>query len=385
MKTVCPSEKCTGCCACISKCPKSAIKLVDTYDKVYAEINTDLCVNCDLCKHICPTLNFVEKSEPIVWYEGWSNNSYVRATSSSGGIASELIEGFIEDSGYVCSCYFDKGIFGFHVTNNLTESRKFAGSKYVKSNMLSSFKCVEKLLNQGEKVMFIGLPCQVASIKRYINKDIQEKLYCVDLICHGTPSFELLKLFLHQHRVDINTIENLRFRSKQDYDSEYYSISYKGTVDRYLISFLNAMNFTECCYNCKFASVDRVGDITLGDNWGTDLSSELSKGLSLILCNTEKGRFLLSRGNVSLFETNIDKALLANGQLLRPSSIPLKRGTFFSEISNGANYDFLVLKLLPKHSFKQLIKALLLRLRLYKGKGGYGIQYKCSDSPKEIA
>ena len=197
MDRVCPNEKCTGCSACISKCPVSAIKLVDAFDKVYTEIDNKLCINCGLCKQVCATLNPVEKIEPKLWYEGWTNNKIIRESSSSGGIASELIIGFIKSGGYVCSCYFDNGLFSFHLTNNIDEARKFAGSKYVKSNMLSSFKNIEKLLNNGEKVLFVGLPCQVASIKQYINKDLQGKLYCVDLICHGTPSPKLLEMFLN--------------------------------------------------------------------------------------------------------------------------------------------------------------------------------------------
>ena len=383
MNSVCPSEKCTGCSACVSKCPAAAIKLVDTLDKVYTEIDSDLCVNCNLCKQVCPTINLIEKKEPIGWFEGWSNNNSIRSISSSGGIATELISGFIKSGGYVCSCVFYNGVFDFFITNNLNEAHRFAGSKYVKSNLKSSHKCVEMLLRRGEQVLFIGLPCQVASIKQYLDKDIQDNLYCVDLICHGTPSYELLKLYLHQHGVDINKIDNIRFRSKKDSDLSFNSISYKGTVDRYLISFLNSINYTECCYDCQYASRARVSDITIGDNWGTDLTAELQKGLSLILCITEKGKSLLSSVDLSLSEVNIDKAILANGQLSRPCSIPINRKPFFTEILRGADYDKLVLKLLPKQTLKQYIKAWFIKVGLYKSKGGYGIQYKYSESPKE--
>ena len=47
------------------------------------------------------------------------------------------------------------------------------------------------------------------------------------------------------------------------------------------------------CYNCKFSSTDRVGDITLGDAWGVEEflpSFDTTHGVSLILVNNEKSK-----------------------------------------------------------------------------------------------
>ena len=63
-----------------------------------------------------------------------------------------------------------------------------------------------------------------------------------------------------------------------------------------MISFLTALSDTENCYSCKDAQEKRPGDITLGDSWGTELpENEWKKGISLILCQTEKGITLSER------------------------------------------------------------------------------------------
>lgn len=54
--------------------------------------------------------------------------------------------------------------------------------------------------------------------------------------------------------------------------------------------------FRHSCGICPFANLQRPSDITIGDFWGwekTDLEINAdNKGVSLILCNTEKGKRL---------------------------------------------------------------------------------------------
>lgn len=114
--------------------------------------------------------------------------------SSSGGVASAIIKQFVKNGGYVAACLFDKGEFVFQLTNDLNETEMFAGSKYVKSNPVNIYGTVEEKLNAGERVLFIGLPCQVAAVKKSTGNP--GNLYTIDLICHGTPSPKLLDMFL---------------------------------------------------------------------------------------------------------------------------------------------------------------------------------------------
>ena len=54
--------------------------------------------------------------------------------------------------------------------------------------------------------------------------------------------------------------------------------------------------------------------MTIGDSWGTELPSD-GKGISLILCNTERGKELVKKADVYLTDVNIEKALASNPQL----------------------------------------------------------------------
>ena len=48
-------EKCCGCTACASICPKKAIKMVaDDEGFLYPKIDLDKCIDCHLCEKVCP-------------------------------------------------------------------------------------------------------------------------------------------------------------------------------------------------------------------------------------------------------------------------------------------------------------------------------------------
>ena len=196
MKTVCNENACTGCNACINICPKNAIKLNDDLRFLNSIIDESKCINCNLCKKICQMNNPVDLVKPIQWNQGWIQDNIIRDSSSSGGLASALMISFIKSGGCVCSCVFKNGEFIFEIENNNENIKKFSGSKYVKSDLKMIYKKILEKIKDKEKVLFIGLPCQVAGIKKFIPKSLQSYLYTIDLICHGTPSVKVLKKFL---------------------------------------------------------------------------------------------------------------------------------------------------------------------------------------------
>lgn len=336
MKTVCKLNQCTGCKACLEVCKKNAISIVDSLSTMNAFINENLCINCGVCEKVCPNNNKLKKSQPLEWYQGWVDAT--RQTSSSGGVASGLIKSFIQNGGYVASCLFKNGEFAFEITNDLNYAKKFAGSKYVKSNAQNIYQKVSEKIKEGHKVMFIGLPCQVAAVKNYMKN--HDNLYTVDLICHGSPSPQILSRFLYENNVDIKCIDDLKFRSKDGFglQSGYKRISFDGNSDLYTFAFLTSLDYTENCYSCPYATLDRVSDITLGDSWGSDLDTEeQKKGVSLILCQTKKGRELLKNTKIELRSVDLNKAVESNHQLNHPSKMPPERKIFFKNIDKGFN------------------------------------------------
>lgn len=368
MNTVCEINECTGCMACVNVCTHKAINILDEMKNMNAVIDENVCVNCGRCIGVCPNNVAIVKREQHSWKQGWAEDESIRMRGSSGGVASSIIINFINDGGYVCSCLFEKGDFIFRCTNNVDDAKHFAGSKYVKSNPGKIYSEIKKLLIDDNKVLFIGLPCQVAALYSFIPEELQTKLYTVDLICHGTPSIKLFELYLKQNGVTLTAISDIKFRQKalMGLGIDGKALSGPGTVDRYLISFLNAVNYTNHCYKCQYATIERVADVTLGDSWGTSMVSEMQKGVSLMTTQTEKGEALLKLANLSLHDVNVEIALANNGNLQHSSIAPQSRDAFFSKLCGGANYNKLVMKYFPKQCIRQVIKGLAIKLKLLK-------------------
>lgn len=369
MKTVCMADKCNGCMACIDICSKGAIQIVDEITHYNAVVDIDKCIDCGACRNVCPNNQQSRIREPVKWYQGWANREEIRLRSASGGLASALALSFIEDGG-VCACIFDRGEFVFECISDRETLKRIAGSKYVKSNPKGIYRIIRQKLQDNEKILFIGLPCQVAAVKSFMRKDLLKNLYTIDLICHGTPSPRLLDMFLGQYDYSLKDLQDIRFRDKEGFRISDMAerIETSGIQDGYTMGFLEGLFYTDNCYDCPYAALGRTGDITLGDSWGSKLSkAERKKGISLILVQTAKGESMLDGAEVHLEAVDLKLAVASNGQLNRPVTRTTKRDIFFHSIQAGKNFNKTVSRCCVMRKVKQQIK------RLLQMPGGYSI------------
>lgn len=368
MKTVCKIDMCAGCMACISVCHKDAIKIQDSLNAYNAIIDTTKCINCGACERVCQANQIVDNfKKPTEWYQGWASEQGIREKASSGGAATAIMRAFIKSGGIVCSCTYKEGYFGFEFAEQISEIEQFTGSKYIKSNPNNVYGKIKNLLKKGEKVLFIGLPCQVAAVKNFVGIKLMEHLYTIDLICHGTPSPQIMDIFLKQYGTDLKSQSSFTFRDKDMFQvsvSGKYIVQ-KGAADRYSIAFLNSLIYTENCYSCKYARLERISDITLGDSWGSELElTERKKGLSLVLVQTEKGKEILENAEMYLENVDLEKAISANHQLEYPSVKSPISIEFWEKLKTGEKFNSLVRKQFPKHCFRQNIKRVLLKMKI---------------------
>lgn len=369
MSTVCEKDKCCGCNACVNICPKKAITLVDNIKSLNAIIDENLCVNCNMCKKVCQVINLdtnlIEFNSVEKCYEGVTKNDDINIKSSSGGFATTLGYEFAKNGGYVVGIKSDEESFYFDITNNQEEVKLFAGSKYVKVLTGNIYKQVKKKLNSNEKVLFFGVPCQVAGLIMFLQKDY-DNLYTVDLICHGSPSEKVLLKYLNER--GLKNTQNLMFRKKH-----YMHLcklekckALSTFSDAYIAGFKNGLFFTDNCYSCKYAQNNRVSDITIGDSWGSSIEEKNGlKNLSLVLINTEKGMELkeLVKDKFDFYEREFEDAVAYNDQLNKPTSKQKYTDYYFEHFDDMSTYK-IVKKAYPKTILKQRIKYFLVKMHL---------------------
>ncbi|MGN0274468.1 MAG: Coenzyme F420 hydrogenase/dehydrogenase, beta subunit C-terminal domain [Chordicoccus sp.] len=369
MTTVCKKDQCAGCMACIDICPTNSITLKDSLDHMDAEINLDTCINCGLCHKVCGQNHPATLRKTVKWLQGWADET-IRSTSSSGGFGQALMLDFISRGGYVVACKLIDGDYKFILAKTSKDLDGCVGSKYVKSNPIGIYKNVREALKKNHKVLFIGLPCQVSSMRNFVHDD--DNLYTVDLICHGSPSIKILQEALKDYGYDIHKLKEVSFRSNTNFGlyKDQKRIVPEGVTDRYTMAFLRGLCYTENCYSCHYAQTDRVGDLTMGDSWGTEFQAEFSKGISLILCQTEKGRQLLENIEFNFRPVDIENAIRKNHQLEYPSVRPQEREKFFNDIGKGVPFKSAVARAYPRDCLKQNVKEILIKTKILRKNGG---------------
>ncbi len=345
-------SKCYGCRACEKVCHQKAITMApDTEGFLYPVLNESLCVNCGLCKNVCPYDNDFNADNPISVYAVQHNSQDVLLKSSSGGMFSALADYVTGSGGAVCGCIFDENFMAVHtVTEKTAVIEKMRGSKYVQSDTADSFTEVKARLEKGQKVLFTGTPCQVDGLKRFLKKDY-ENLVTVDLICHGVPSPLLLSEYIKTTEKNKGKITDLKFRDKlrNGWRSEgtvVYKMGEKKKVltispfkdSYYNLYYLRNSVSRMSCYSCKYATHKRVGDFTIGDYWNIpDIVPQIDyeKGVSVVFANTKKAEKILDeiKDDVVLYETEFSSAVKGNGNLSSPSEMPKARKYIYKKIA----------------------------------------------------
>ena len=379
-KTVCKEKNCVGCNACVQICRKDAVRIEDHKYYLDAVIDSARCVECGMCSKVCQQNTTPSYHHALAWYQGWSNNEEIRIKSASGGIATAAAQFFLKKNYSVYACRFLNGKLIYQKVANEKQLVHFAGSKYVKSDTSTVYSEIKSELKAGTNVLFIGLPCHVQGLKLFLGDKLQEKLFTVDLICHGTPSFALYKQYLEEKGVKPEFVSDVSFRQKTA-----YTASYPKNFEYWNFPFLNGLTFTENCYDCKFACEDRISDITIGDSWGSELGiDEKNKGISLIICNTEKGLGLINSLDLHLEYVDIKKAQQSNRQLLHSTARPENRKRFVNSLIKTDHYHKSIGACYPKYIVKAALKrtiigSLLKKIRKNRNRSDY-VKIECIEN-----
>lgn len=372
-------DNCCGCYACVNVCPKDCISMEEDSEGFnYPCVDKSKCVDCTLCEKVCPIINKDKvaqgSNEEDNTYVAYTKNEIVRKNSSSGGMFTELAEDVLNNNGVVFGSAFDENLNAHHIMiDNISDLEKLRGSKYIQSQIESTYKEAEELLKNGKLVLFSGVACQIAGLKSYLRKDY-DNLLTVDVLCHGVPSGKVWRKYINDKQKKYNSkVKEFTFRNKdngwklytvkQKYDNNK-EVGCPFNQDPYMQLFLGEICLRPSCYNCRFKDIKRPSDITLGDSWGIqDYMPDMddNMGTSVVIVHTEKGVNLLNsvKDNLVIRKAQLDKALPPTADS-RKSVLPHpNREKFFVELDKNISVEKLsdlVRDRFPQPSFKTKVK-----------------------------
>ena len=155
----------------------------------YPLIEPSKCVDCGMCRNVCPYDNMPQRyGEGKYVFGGYSLDKDIRFESTSGGAFSEIVNAYCDENYVIFGAEAD-GIDVFH--SYITDKRelgRFRKSKYSQSKIGTAYKDAKRFLKEGKKVLFSGTPCQIAGLKAYLGNTNQDKLLTIEVVCEGVPS-----------------------------------------------------------------------------------------------------------------------------------------------------------------------------------------------------
>lgn len=309
-----------------------------------------------------------------------SLNSFYKESTSGGAFTKIVCDFYAKGGDVVYGVVLNSDLAIKHErATSVNECSKFRKSKYVRSDISGIFQMIENDIKNQLQVLFTGTPCQVHALIKYLEhrKIPLSLLFTIDVICNGTPSADVWKDYIKWiESVMGKRLQYFDFRKKGDKYNPYLTeaIFTDGTI---LIDssktacwnrlFLKKLIIPHGCFNCQFKSEHRISDITLGDFWGCQNifnNKFLKEGVSLVLINSEKGKYLFDHNNCdenAIIEQCADRQYIKYQGNLRGISIKPKSYEQFWDEYKRCGFDYV----LNKYADAKFPKSIKYKLRKY--------------------
>lgn len=296
-------EECCGCGACAAVCNTGALRMLwDDEGFRYPYMNPDMCVHCNQCKQVCPLNNESKNLSRNLYIGAQAKNEEIRHSSSSGGVFQTFARYVLNRQGVVYGAGYNEHMEVVHQEISSEEQlERIKRTKYVQSNMEGLYHRIEQRLKEDQWVLFCGTPCQTKSLKLFLNHTY-DRLILADLICYGVPSPGMWGDYVrYLEQKHAGRMTDFSFRDKRNRDNGHmrsYIVDGVEYVDSLYEDIYCRMYFTNytirpSCHSCKFCTVDRDSDLTIGDFWGIEnVRPEVDDGMgtSLVMLHTDKAK-----------------------------------------------------------------------------------------------
>ena len=376
-KSVSGNIECYGCGVCKLACQKDAIGL--TYNQegfLYPDVDGNRCIECGLCVKVCAfeDANVVNgNTKPLAVYAAYSNDPEIRYKCSSGGIGYELGRYAVRHGYHFCGVRYNvtENRAEHYVVQKEQELNESIGSKYIQSYTIPGFS----KLNNDDKFIVFGSPCQIDSLRRYLKlKKIEDHFFLVDFFCHGVPSRLMWEKYVKEFGLE--KAESVAWRNKKTgwHDSWNMIFSRQGQEISSLMSkgdlfyrfFLRNRCLGKACYDeCKYKHLSSAADIRIGDLWGI---ISFSKAIIFTIISSIRCVFLVALpGKSESVDVVTESQMKKNAR--RPASYRyvtkmLKTDASLSEIDKVACKREWLLDSIPskaKYYSRRIVEKLLCR------------------------
>ena len=288
-------------------------------------------------------------------YAGRLKDKSALMSSSSGGAFTALSDAFLKSGDAVVAAVYnyENHTVEFQMILDEKQRERAKGSKYMQSKPGDIYQEAYRWLmdNPKKELLFVGMGCQSDGFRKFSEiKGIRDRVYIVDIICHGSPSPKLWREYAESIQKKDGKITYLTFKDKRNgWKSPTAYVKVNGSerpLKDYVRVFYNQCALRPSCYECPYATTERKTDMTIGDFWHIEETIPDfydPNGNSLFLIHTDRGEELFEkvRDNLDYRLSNTAQCWQAN--LEAPTQKSEQRDVFWNDYQKKG-IDFVIKK-----------------------------------------
>lgn len=288
-------------------------------------------------------------------YAGRLKDKSALMSSSSGGAFTALSDAFLKSGDAVVAAVYnyENHTVEFQMILDEKQRERAKGSKYMQSKPGDIYQEAYHWLmdNPKKELLFVGMGCQSDGFRKFSEiKGIRDRVYIVDIICHGSPSPKLWREYAESIQKKDGRITYLTFKDKRNgWKSPTAYVKVNGSerpLKDYVKVFYNRCALRPSCYECPYATTERKTDMTIGDFWHIEETIPDfydPNGNSLFLIHTGRGEELFEkiRDNMDYRLSNTAQCWQAN--LEAPTQKSEQRDVFWNDYQKKG-IDFVMKK-----------------------------------------
>lgn len=311
---------CVRCGLCIGVCPVQVLKLNDErYPKLQGS-----CIACDACNACCPggDVDYPALSRQTFGTEydpmnltGVVKNMFVahaaeykiRAAGNSGGAVTGLLL-FLLKTGIINGAivvgmdpqkpYLSKGILA-------TSPEEILASAKSKYQITPAMEVMQILRKNHGRFAVVGLPCQIHGLRKLeqVSPELFKKIHCIlGLFCHYNLEPGAIADIIRLKGIRPSDISAFAYRSTPRPGKFIATLKNGTTRMLFSIHIRTAINALFGLYSAKRCNIcydafAEFADLSFGDFWADDYSSNLSKmkQCNIVYERTPKGAEIIGQ------------------------------------------------------------------------------------------
>ena len=299
-------DLCHGCGICSVVCPTNAIDIGCKDPGIFLpNLDENACTNCGLCLKSCSGKDAFGDDSLLgdvtgVW-TGYAADERIRINGASGGIVSAILIRLLEtkavDAAVICGPDKDFPARGKSFAAQARDEIIF-GAKSI-YGMTEIATGLNKALNDKsvKRIVVVGLPCQVASVKRALEivPRLKSKvLLLIGLMDGHNVYHKVTEYAIQKQGIELEDVAEFRYRASgwSNFYTELTNKQGKRFKLRWQDSPFKAIwnafiMVPRRCLMCNDFAAESA-DIAVSDAWLPEYEGD-QKGYSIVLTHTQRG------------------------------------------------------------------------------------------------